>query len=377
MTDAGEDAPSSSGGSGSGGSASGGTASGGSSDSSSGGTVGMADGAVGGGAGTADTYFLNVIRVAGVCPGSSCLCLPQVLPVDATGQTLCRIFFELAAGDSCAAHGLPAASADNIASITALNALSGGPPPPGAVCVVPQLPEADWVDGSCTASTATGWCYITGPGPGAGTCPQTIAVSPTAKPPNGIIALLGCGQTASSTAIYQASGPPLGTACTPSEEHSTSFAGFDYHEVTLDEGNSTCGNDVCLVNHFQGLTTCPYGEGHNGNPPSGASACALPDAGALVHPDAAAGGQVVYPWCTDRPPSSTVYCSCRCQNALGRTDDGASYCTCPSGYACSQVVPAIEPGDPRAGGYCIKSGTAYDPTSACASECYPGTTPCP
>lgn len=208
-------------------------------------------------------------------------------------------------------------------------------------------------------------------------CAGTIATSPTAMPPAGAVAVLGCGQTASSTGLSQTPPPLLGTACTPSEERSPSFAGFNYREVTLDEGNAACGGGVCLVNHFQGLGACPYGQGNNGSPPPGASACALPDAGALVHPDGGFAGQTVNPWCTDRMPASTVYCSCRCQNALGRTDDGASYCTCPSGYTCSQVVPAIEPADPRAGGYCIKSGTAYDPSAICQSECYPGTTPCP
>jgi hypothetical protein len=334
----------------------------------------MADGAVGGGVGTADTYFLEVIRVPGVCPGTYCECLPETLPVDAAGQALCRIFFELTAGDSCAAHGLTPASADNVASISSSYP---GQPPPGPICVLPQLPT-DPVNGSCTASSATGWCYVTG-GSGAGTCPPTIATSPTGRQlPTGATAFLGCGQTASSTTISETSGPLVGTACTPSEELSPSFAGFDYHEVTLDEDNAACGGGLCLVNHFQGLTTCPYGQSKNGSSPAaGASACTLPDGGALVLPDAGALGQTVYPWCADRMAASTVSCSCRCQNALGGTDDGASYCTCPSGYMCSQVVPAIDPGDPRAGGYCIKNGLAYSPDDVCNNECFPATTPCP
>jgi hypothetical protein len=208
-------------------------------------------------------------------------------------------------------------------------------------------------------------------------CQQTIATSPAGKPPTGAIAFLGCGQTSSSSGISETPAPLVGTVCTPSEERSPSFPGFDDHLVTLDEGNAACSGGLCLVNHFQGLTTCPYGQDKNGNPPPGASACALPDAGGLAHPDAGAWGQTIGPWCTDRMPASTVYCSCRCQNALGRADDGAPYCTCPSGYTCSQAVPAIEPGDPRAGGYCIKNGTAYSPSTACANVCYPGATPCP
>lgn len=118
--------------------------------------------------------------------------------------------------------------------------------------------------------------------------------------------------------------------------------------MTLDEGNATCGGGLCLVNHFQGMTTCPYRQDVNGNPPTGASACTLPDGGGFAQPDGGvAVGQTIDPWCADRKAASTVSCSCRCQNALGLTDDGASYCTCPTGTTCSQVVPAIDPGNPR------------------------------
>jgi hypothetical protein len=53
------------------------------------------------------------------------------------------------------------------------------------------------------------------------------------------------------------------------------------------------------------------------------------------------------------------------------TGDSAVYCSCPSGYTCSQVVPAIAPNDPRAGAYCIKTGTAFDPSNACYAQCDP------
>jgi hypothetical protein len=311
-----------------------------------------------------------VARLGG-CIGAGCpLCLPEPLPQDATGQTLCRIFLALpAAGDSCAAHGLTAASADNVAAVDSVP----GQPPPGAICVLPQLPAENQANQSCTTSSAAGWCYLTGAA--AGHCAERIDVSPTAVP-QGAGAYLGCGQTAGSSPP-SASATSVGIACIPSEERSPTFAGFHPKEVTLDEGNSACASDVCLVNHFEGLTSCPYGQDSTGAAPPGAQPCALPDAGAAVHPDGGVYGQSVGAWCTDRKPSSAVYCSCRCQNALGKTDDGASYCSCPTGFTCSQVVPAIEPGDPRAGGYCIRTGSQYSPNSACSNTCYPGATPCP
>jgi hypothetical protein len=79
----------------------------------------------------------------------------------------------------------------------------------------------------------------------------------------------------------------------------------------------------------------------------------------------------------DRQASATVYCSCRCANAAGSTNDGATYCPCPSGYSCTQVVPATQSGDPRAGAYCIKNGTVYAPNSACISLCNRTQNNCP
>jgi hypothetical protein len=168
------------------------------------------------------------------------------------------------------------------------------------------------------------------------------------------------------------SAPPtttsLGAACVPSAELSASFAGFDYHDVTVDENNATCSGAVCLVNHFQGLTDCPYGQNSNGNPPPPiTSGCTVPGTSTPVRPNVDAG-QTVNPQCLDRLVSLTVYCSCRCADTEGNTDAGGSYCTCPSGYACTQVVPATQAG---AGAYCILNVTAYDSANVCEQTCNP------
>jgi hypothetical protein len=366
--------------------------------------------------GDATTYFVTPIDLGGACSGNSCSCFPEAFSPDPEGQIACAIFFALAAGDTCAAHGLTDAPSDVALSVTAAE----GEPLSGALCVLPQLPSSDWVDGSCAASTAAGWCYATGAA--AGSCPQIVLASPTGLPPAGATPLIGCGDptsddgddaggpdgfdaadTADATdaadAVDGAEGSaaadaddgsddaaslPLttvasvGTVCTPSPELSAAFGGFSYRQVTLDEGNPACPGAVCLVNHFQGLTTCPYGQDSNANPANGAStSCTVPGAGTPVRPGAVVGGETVEPWCSDRRPASAVTCSCRCENVDGRTDDGASYCACPSGYTCAQVVPEIQSGDPRAGGYCIKVGTTYVPGEACHATCDLPSTPCP
>ena len=62
----------------------------------------------------------------------------------------------------------------------------------------------------------------------------------------------------------------------------------------------------------------------------------------------------------NRTANEAVYCSCRCQNAQGETNDGANYCTCPSNYQCTQLVTSISAMDPGlTGGYCVLKGSEY------------------
>ncbi|HTQ45614.1 MAG TPA: hypothetical protein VMI75_22800 [Polyangiaceae bacterium] len=179
----------------------------------------------------------------------------------------------------------------------------------------------------------------------------------------------------------------IGAACIPSQELSTTFLGFDEREVVLDEGNDACGSGVCLVNHYRGRVTCPYGQNATatgaGLSPTGAnepckgtkpgdqnSACCTPGSDRPVLASQDVGSAMptqsqVQPACPDRPSAKTVTCSCRCANAAGKTDDGAQYCSCPGGFACTQVVPELTVGDPLAGAYCIANGTAYDSLTSC------------
>jgi hypothetical protein len=85
----------------------------------------------------------------------------------------------------------------------------------------------------------------------------------------------------------------------------------------------------------------------------------------------------VEPQCTDRVAAPSVTCACRFANPQGQTDDGVSYCTCPGGTTCSQVVPGVLSGGPLAGGYCVPAGSDYDASSACSATCVGGAAVCP
>ena len=149
----------------------------------------------------------------------------------------------------------------------------------------------------------------------------------------------------------------VGDPCIPEQEFDTQFPGFDPGEVNVESKSFQCLTRLCLVNHFRGRVTCPYGQscttpGNTGNPV----------------------GVPVQPQCTDRTSADAVYCSCRCANADGRTDDGANYCACPDEFQCTQLVAPIGTtfgNEGLTGAYCIKKGTEYEAASACELSCDP------
>jgi len=189
----------------------------------------------------------------------------------------------------------------------------------------------------------------------------------------------------------------VGDPCIPEAEFDQNFGGFDQGEVNVESKSFQCLTRLCLVNHFRGRVTCPYGQDQSGTSlPSSDGAiggsfpgqdkegnaydrCLIPGGndptdqsqiinGAPGDPN----GALVHPQCVDREAANTVYCSCRCANADGKTDDGANYCTCPDGFSCTQLVNPVGATDVGlTGAYCIKNGTAFDTTSSCETPCDP------
>jgi hypothetical protein len=203
----------------------------------------------------------------------------------------------------------------------------------------------------------------------------------------------------------------VGDPCIPEAEYAADFLGFDQTEVNVESKSFQCQTRLCLVNHFQGRVSCPYGQNTNANgsatdttpqsfqcngqgaPNTQHSPCCVPgvdepvlsDTDCPPQPDGSAGnctsnaGAKLSPIkanCTDRTADKAVYCSCRCENSEGKTDDGAVYCQCPSGFTCSQLVQPIGVGNAGlTGGYCIKQKTDYAPGTSCSNTCQAGTSP--
>ncbi len=165
----------------------------------------------------------------------------------------------------------------------------------------------------------------------------------------------------------------VGDPCTPEDEYQSTFSGFDVGEVNVESRSYQCETRVCLVNHFQGRTTCPYGQAEGditnapdqlGCPPD---ATCDPNVQGKIHwsadnhrchiPGTKETIQVpVDPQFVKRQTDTAVYCSCRCDGP----DPNAKYCQCPSGFSCTPLVQDLGLGSGQlAGSYCVKDGTVY------------------
>jgi hypothetical protein len=146
----------------------------------------------------------------------------------------------------------------------------------------------------------------------------------------------------------------VGEPCTPEDEYQEDFNGFAVTEVNVESRSFQCETRVCLVNHFRGRVSCPYGqsatEATTRVPDQGRTAedlCRIPGSNDPI--TVAVDAQLV-----NRKTSETVYCSCRCDGP----QSNARYCECPSGYSCSKLIDDIKKGGGQlAGSYCIKEGT--------------------
>lgn len=198
-----------------------------------------------------------------------------------------------------------------------------------------------------------------------------------------IAILVGSGLLAASPGCSEEG---VGDPCTPEQEYDTTFNGFDEKEVNVESKSFQCRTRVCLVNHFRGRVSCPYGQNAKGDAPEGATACKIPGTntpvtGALDEegkprdPNKAA---TVSAQCVDRSADRAVYCSCRCADINGEKPGDQTFCDCPDGFACTPLVTSIGQGNEGlTGSYCIKTGTQYDANTACnQGDCDPTTKKC-
>jgi hypothetical protein len=166
----------------------------------------------------------------------------------------------------------------------------------------------------------------------------------------------------------------VGDPCIPEAEYDLYFNNFSEKDVFAETRSFQCETRLCLVNHFEGRVSCPYGQKQQDIDDQEKATdrdlgklCKVPGTSGEVpkaNPDQQVSADVIQvpvaPQFQNRRPDDSVYCSCRCKNDKGQTDDGANYCDCPSGYSCEKLLSDPGLGKPElAGYYCIKSGTRY------------------
>ena len=168
----------------------------------------------------------------------------------------------------------------------------------------------------------------------------------------------------------------VGDPCTPEDEYIQDFNGFAITEVNIESKSFQCETRVCIVNHFQGRVSCPYGqtaEDIDTKSATDGARCRVPgtDGSNTVpqssNPDDPNVTNIdvirvpVAPQVVARSAENAVYCSCRCAGP----DPAARYCECPSGFECAELVKEIGLGKEQlAGSYCVKAGTVFDPKNA-------------
>src|SRR5260370_16115178 len=143
--------------------------------------------------------------------------------------------------------------------------------------------------------------------------------------------------------------------CTPEDEYQQFFSGYEVTEVNIESKSFQCETRLCLVNHFNGRVSCPYGqtdvEGKTGAPRPDEQLCHIPGTvGPSTRIQVAVNKQF-----TGRRAADTVYCSCRC----GGADSNARYCKCPTGFQCAKLLEPIDRLGSKelAGSHCLRHGT--------------------
>jgi hypothetical protein len=157
----------------------------------------------------------------------------------------------------------------------------------------------------------------------------------------------------------------VGDPCIPEDEYQVDFGGYAETEADVETKSFQCVTRVCLVNHFRGRASCPYGQ-TEADIAANTNRCTVPvtdgsDPNDLITKPVAA--QFV-----ERQTEKAVYCSCRCDGP----DANARYCECPSGFSCTELVPDLGGafrGGQLAGSYCVKDGTQYNAKTLSQQPC--------
>lgn len=153
----------------------------------------------------------------------------------------------------------------------------------------------------------------------------------------------------------------IGDPCIPEDEYSSAFAGFKLTEENIESRSFQCSTRICLVNHFQGRTSCPEGQppplactpSDLANPGKDKGNCAEllgdPKTTALCVEGDVLAEDCVPPAdcstandCPNKGACTNKKCADPCPNGLS-CDPNRKVCTCTAareGYSCVHADPA-------------------------------------
>lgn len=306
------------------------------------------------------------------------LCLPRLLGVDEAGRATAKVFavqLEGPASCDCTGPGRAPVTESNrelslgfMAQNAYCDGLSQYTCDDMCVCEVLQAEGASLNDcqyNVTPASDTTGWCYVS-PEQGVGTDPNAAQCAMAAgsrlrffgnATQRGETYWIGAHHTEELPEREAPAAAPFGAPCLPEDELSLDFLGYSEKEVSVVSGTPECDSGVCLVNHFRGRVSCPYGQTEEevGSTPQ----CFQPGTDLTVTTP-------VFPQLLDRAAASTVVCSCRCNGP-----EPGDFCQCPSDMECRPLIGdlGLSGSDVLAGSYCIPRGTVYNPTDAFFDRC--------
>lgn len=182
--------------------------------------------------------------------------------------------------------------------------------------------------------------------------------------------LAACGGRSVAEADVSLHGT-LGQPTVSPVEMEPKFNGYASVETDSDESCPGCGDNACVVNHFQGRVTCPYGQTQE-------EIDTLPGDHPLRCRATDVEGQVttepvlipVKPQLIERRPADTVVCSCQCAGREGAAPPEGGWCSCPASMECASLfVDNWAFTRPSIASYCIPRGTAYDPNAEYSLVC--------
>lgn len=194
----------------------------------------------------------------------------------------------------------------------------------------------------------------------------------------GLLALVCVGAIGAVPIACQSGG--VGDPCTPEDEYDTQFPGFKIAQENIESRSFQCSTRICLVNHFQGRVSCPFGQG-----PNLIKSCNGPDdKNTCAQGESCVQSQVFAPECCDAADDA---CASACPEGL-QCDVKRRICGCTQGTTLNGIAYFCDTSDTTSGsnlgtlksyvchapGNCQSSTSEVDDVKNATQQCcVPGT----